>query len=457
MSICTVAQAARMAGGTLLSVDNSIDINAVMIDSREVAPGTLFVALPGERVDGHDFIKQAFENGAVAAMVAESHAQEFHTEAIRRGVALIVVDDPLRGLQRFASAHVARFPEVRKVGITGSCGKTTTKDMVASVLSMMGNTASTPGNLNSEIGLPLSVFQVGPETEYGVFEMGVDHVGEMDRMLDIWRPDAGIITNIGLSHLGKMGSMRVIAHEKSKMFHDRITTGLIVENCAWSGYISDLRKISLSPFGLATTEGVNAVESLGLRGWKIDYEGISIHLEAIGKHNLVDAMAAITLARNFGADRQTVKEGLERFRTSGGRSRIIQGDVTIIEDCYNASMDSTGNILDYMGTIPWKGKKKVVLGSMKELGSASVAAHEAVGRKLLGVRPSSAYFYGKEMESAWTVMKQNGYTRDLFYTDDFEELQAKVMQEMRRGDLVLLKGSRAMAMERLVPGIRSIA
>jgi UDP-N-acetylmuramoyl-tripeptide--D-alanyl-D-alanine ligase len=346
---------------------------------------------------------------------------------------------------------------VRKVGITGSCGKTTTKDMVASVLSVMGNTVSTPGNLNSEIGLPLSVLQLGPETEYGVFEMGVDHVGEMDRMLEVWKPEAGIITNIGLSHLGKMGSLRVIAHEKSKLFHSGITTGLIAENSAWKGYISDLRKVALSSFGLESTEGVNGVEFLGLRGWKIDYENISIHLEAVGRHNLMDAMAAITLAQTFGADRQVVKEGLERFRTSGGRSRIIEGEVTIIEDCYNASVDSTGNILDYMDTLQWKGKKKVVLGSMKELGNASVAAHEAVGRKLLGVKPASCYFYGKEMESAWMVMKHNGYTRDLFYTDDFEELQTKVLHEMCRGDLVLLKGSRAMAMERLVPGLRSIA
>jgi len=457
MSICTVAQAARMAGGTLLGLDHSNSIETVIIDSRLAIPGALFVALPGEQVDGHEFIKQAFEKGAVAAMVAQSHAQDFHHEALRRGVSLIVVDDTLRGLQRFASAHVERYPEVRKVGITGSCGKTTTKDMVASVLSVMGNTASTPGNFNSEIGLPLSVFQVGPKTEYGVFEMGVDHVGEMDRMLEIWRPDAGIITNIGLSHLGKMGSMRVIAHEKSKMFHNRITTGFISENSAWRGYISELRKVELSAFGLDSTEGVRGVESLGLRGWKIDYEGLSINLDAVGRHNLMDAMATISLARGFGADPQTVKEGLERFKTSGGRSRIIDGDVTIIEDCYNASMDSTGSILDYMDTLPWKGHKKVVLGSMKELGKASVAAHEAVGRKLLGVKPASAYFYGQEMESAWMVMKQNGYTRNLFYTDDFEELQAKVMQEMQRGDLVLLKGSRAMAMERLVPGIRSIA
>ncbi len=387
-------------------------------------------------------------------MVAESHAQEFHTEAIRRESRSSWLTTLLE-VAAFCLSTCGPFPEVRKVG-SRKLWQDHYQGYGRIGAFRDGEYRKHSGNLNSEIGLPLSVFQVGPETEYGVFEMGVDHVGEMDRMLDIWRPDAGIITNIGLSHLGKMGSMRVSPREKQdvpRSDHYR----LIVENCAWSGYISDLRKISLSPFGLATTEGVNAVESLGLRGWKIDYEGVSIHLEAIGKHNLVDAMAAITLARNFGADRQTVKEGLERFRTSGGRSRIIQGDVTIIEDCYNASMDSTGNILDYMGTIPWKGKKKVVLGSMKELGSASVAAHEAVGRKLLGVRPSSAYFYGKEMESAWTVMKQNGYTRDLFYTDDFEELQAKVMQEMRHGDLVLLKGSRAMAMERLVPGIRSIA
>jgi UDP-N-acetylmuramoyl-tripeptide--D-alanyl-D-alanine ligase len=457
MSIFTILQAANMAGGNLHGLDSSVDITSVVIDSREVRPGSLFIALPGERTDGHDYIKEAAGRGAVAAMVTSGRFAEVRAEVIHLNIALIVVEDTLRGLQKLAGAHVNRFPEVRKVGITGSCGKTTTKDMVASVLSVMGNTVSTPGNKNSEIGLPLSVFQIDARTEFGVFEMGVDHVGEMDRMLDVWRPDAGIITNIGLSHLGKMGSVQMIAYEKSKMFHSGITTGLIAENNAWRNYISRVRAMDLDSFGLDSTVGIRSIEPLGLRGWKIEYEDQSIHLEAIGRHNLINAMATISLSQSLGAEPQAIKEGLESFRTSSGRSRIIDGDVTIIEDCYNSSMDSTGAILDYMGSLPWKGRKSVVLGSMKELGAASVMAHEAVGRKLIGMRPSTAYFYGKEMEKACEVMKRNGYTRGLFYTDDFEELQNKVMRDMRRGDLVLLKGSRAMAMERLVPGIKSIA
>ena len=457
MSIFTILQAAKMAGGNLVALNSSVDIVSVVIDSRDARAGSLFIALRGEHVDGHDYIKEAASRGAVAAMIESHRFPEVRVEIAHLEIALIVVDDTLRGLQKLAAAHVRRFPEVKKIGITGSCGKTTTKDMVASVLSVMGNTVSTPGNNNSEIGLPLSVFNVNADTEFGVFEMGVDHVGEMDRMLDVWRPDAGIITNIGLSHVGKMGSMQMIAYEKSKMFHSGITTGFIAENSAWRNYISHVRAMDISSFGLDSTAGIRSIEPLGLRGWKIGYEDQSIHLEAIGRHNLINAMATISLSQSLGADPPMIKEGLERFRTSSGRSRIIDGDVTIIEDCYNSSMDSTGAILDYMGSLSWKGRKSVVLGSMKELGNASVMAHEAVGRKLVGMKPSAAYFYGKEMEKACDIMKRNGYTRGLFYTDDFEELQHKVMRDMRRGDLVLLKGSRAMAMERLVPGIKSIA
>ncbi|MHC1693230.1 MAG: UDP-N-acetylmuramoyl-tripeptide--D-alanyl-D-alanine ligase [Sphaerochaetaceae bacterium] len=457
MSICTVSECAVMSQGMLIARNGHVRISSVVIDSRLACSGALFVALPGEKADGHDYVKDVLAKGAVAAMVSTEQSMRMRALVSGSGLALIVVDNPLRGLQKFAAAHVARFPHVKKVGITGSCGKTTTKEMVASILACMGNTVKTPGNYNSEIGLALSVFQIDKDTGFGVFEMGVDHVGEMDHMLGIWKPDAGILTNIGISHLGKMGSMQSIAHEKSKLFHPGISSGFISENCAWGPYISQLRDIKLLPYGLNSTDGIQSLRPVELQGWQIGYQDQTINLHSVGKHNLMDALAAISLARSFGASGELIKEGLENFQPTAGRSRILDGDVTIIEDCYNASVDSTDGILDYLGSLSWKGEKKVILGSMKELGPVSEAAHRSIGQKLLRLQPSSAYFYGKEMESAWKVMKQGGYNRHLFFTEDFEELEKHVVHETHRGDLVLLKGSRAMAMERLVPTIKSIA
>jgi UDP-N-acetylmuramoyl-tripeptide--D-alanyl-D-alanine ligase len=171
----------------------------------------------------------------------------------------------------------------------------------------------------------------------------------------------------------------------------------------------------------------------------------------------MNALAAISLTQTMGANVDDVIGGLERFSSVPGRSRIVGGPVTVIEDYYNSSVDSTETILDYMGTLPWNGRKLAVLGSMKELGASSDAAHRQVARKLISCGLDDIYLYGSEMESAWQELKKLGFDRHLFFTDDYEVLQRKMLEDTRKGDLVLVKGSRAMAMERLVPVISSIA
>ncbi len=449
---------ARMAGGTLIGPAHASKVKSITIDSRTAGPGALFVALSGAERDGHDFVTEAFQKGAACALVSTKHAHRIKAklEGTHQG-SLIAVEDPLSALQLMARVHVAEHSSVRRIGVTGSCGKTTTKEMIAAILSSLGKTAKTPGNLNSEIGLPISVFEIDNETEFGVFEMGVDHVGEMDRMLDIWGPEAAVITNIGISHVGKMGSMQVIAKEKSKLFHAGIEAPFLAENSAWSRYIGRVRQVQPIPFGLASTSGVQHIESLGLQGWKIRYHGTPVYVRAVGRHNLMNALAAISVAQVFGATEGDIAEGFDRFITVPGRSRIIDGSVTVIEDYYNSSVDSTATILDYMGTLPWEGRKRAVLGSMKELGAATEQAHRQVARKLLSCGIDDIYLYGKEMESAWNEMRSLGFDRNVFFTEDYEELQKRMLEDARKGDLVLVKGSRAMAMERLVPVISSIA
>lgn len=448
---------ARIAGGTVIGEGPFGAISSITIDSRKACKGSLFIALAGVQADGHDYVADAFASGASAAMIAAKHVHRVKSRISETRQALIVVDDPLEALQRMAARHVASHPEVKRVGITGSCGKTTTKEMVASILGVLGKTARTPGNLNSEIGLPISVFEIDGDTEYGVFEMGVDHVGEMDRMLDIWRPQVAVITNIGKSHLGKMGSVRHIAKEKSKLFHQDVESAFIAENSAWIDYIRRVRHVDPLPFGLDGTEGLGKVESLGIHGWKLEYRGVPVFLRAVGRHSLMDALAAISVAQTFGATGEDIREGLESFSAIPGRSRITDGPVTIIEDWYNASVDSTATILDYMGSLPWNGRKLAVLGSMKELGTASDGAHRQIAHKLLGSSLDEIYLYGKEMEHAWIELRKLGLDRHVHHTDDFATLERTLSDQTRIGDLVLLKGSRAMAMERLVPALNSIA
>jgi len=447
---------AEMAGGTILGSGSLGTISSITIDSRKAGAGSLFVALPGAMQDGHEYVADAFAHGAACALVAASHAHRIKAK-LGESKLLIVVDDTLVALQKMAKAHVDAHPSVRKVGITGSCGKTTTKEMVASILSRMGKTAKTPGNFNSEIGLPISVFEIDEHTEYGVFEMGVDHVGEMDRMLDIWRPEVAVITNIGISHVGKMGSVQVIAKEKSKLFHPTIGSAFLAESERWSRYIGRLRNVDTIPFGMASTEGVGEIHSMGLQGWTIMYHQKPIHLRAVGRHNLMNALAAISIAQTMGAGTGDIVEGLDRFISVPGRSRVVDGAITVIEDYYNSSVDSTETILDYMGTLPWNGRKMAVLGSMKELGESSDAAHRRIAHRLIANGIEDIYLYGKEMESAWNELRAHGFDKNLFFTDDYESLRNRMLEDARKGDLVLVKGSRAMAMERLVPIISSIA
>lgn len=457
MQIMECAKIAQLANGTIIGQRPYPSISSITIDSRQVEPGALFVALAGQAQDGHDFILEAFGQGATAALVASRHAHRIKARLGDQPKILIVVDDPLKALQRMAAAYVQMHNGIKKIGITGSCGKTTTKEMLASILSLVGKTAKTPGNMNSEIGLPISMFEIQNDTEFGIFEMGVDHVGEMDRMLNIWRPEVALITNIGLSHVGKMGSTQVIAKEKSKVFHPDVEEAFMIENSAWTPYIQKVRNIEARAYGMVGTKGLGRIVSLGLHGWQISYNGLLIHLHAVGKHNLMDAIAAISVAQVMGATTSQIADGLEQFSAVPGRSRIINGSVTVIEDWYNSSVDSTNTILDYMATLPWQGRKLAVLGSMKELGVATEDAHVHVAHKLLAANLDDVYLYGKEMEKAWMEMRKMGFTKNVFFTDDYDELQKRMITDTHKGDLILLKGSRAMAMERLIPVLTSIA
>ncbi len=431
-------------------------VNRVDIDSRSACSGSLFIALRGERTDGHGFLAEAVEAGAAVLLVENGSRKQFaHQVGSSRlaGVPIIAVENTLTALQLLAAEWVARHPNLKKVAITGSNGKTTTKEMIAAILQQCGRTVRSPGNFNSEIGLPLSLFSIGEDDEYGIFEMGIDHVGEMDSHISIYRPDYSIMTNIGAAHIGKLGNLETIAREKSKIFHSGVTHGYIHEGNIWKGYLRDLRGVEFREFGRAGTEGFRGADNMGLDGWRIRYEDRAFNLRHVGIHNLLNALAAISLARDLGAEPRQIADGLASLEPMQGRSRIVHGGVTVIDDCYNANLESTSQILQYMQDLPWKGRKAIVAGSMKELGNVSVTSHETVGRKIQRIAPEAAFFFGKEMYQAYRSVRAAASVNRLFYTDSFEELDRAVSGFVDDGDLLLLKGSRAMGLERLMESL----
>ncbi len=446
-----VAKVAAMCGGLVVRPSASL-VEDVQIDSRKCSSNSLFFALDGMRERGVTYVGDAAQRGCSAVVVSASDKDLALALVRPYSCALILVPDPLRALQSLAHAYRMLHSQVTNVGITGSCGKSTTKEALASITSTLGKTVKTPGNLNSEIGLSLSILQLDEDTQFGIFEMGIDHVGEMERMVSMLEPDIGVLTNIGISHLEKFTSRATILSEKGKLFHPGMQAGFVSDDCPYTPMLEKRTHLKLKMYGLSDIKAVDR----GIDGWDLTFEGETFHVSCVGAHLLQDVMGAIQVGVALGATSRRIAEGLEGFTTMQGRSFVHRSGVTIIDDSYNASPASTSSILDYLKGLAWKGEKKVVLGPMKELGKESVRAHALVARQLYASPMGSTYLYGQEMKGAYDLLKRSGYANTLFYTDDFGELENHVVKTSREGDLYLLKASRSVAMERLIPALSQV-
>lgn len=443
---------ANFAEGYIVK-QTSKKINEIIIDSRVQINNSLFVCLNGKNTDGHNFILDAIRNGASALLVNTSKIAKVKSIVKNYDIGVIAVDFPLLGLQNIAKNYINQFSSINYTAITGSVGKSTTKQALASLLSTHGNTVYTPRNLNSEIGLPLVLLQIDKDVKYGVFEMGIDHIGEMDRHLNMLKPNQAIITNIGYSHVEKMGSIQNIAKEKGKIFHKDLEIGLLSKNCKYKNILT--KNLNVNPLEYSYKD-IQYIDN-GLLGINIRIDNELINLPVIGEHQLEDIVAAITLSKKLGLNNYQIINGLTNFKPMPGRGSIVDGNVTVIEDCYNASPASTNYILKYMKRINWQGNKKVVLGSMKELGTTSKKAHISIAKLIYKNNLDSVFLYGDEMEDAYRYLLKENYSNNLFYSDDFEELDFEVDKNKRVGDLFLLKGSRAMAIERLIPTLQGVS
>jgi UDP-N-acetylmuramoyl-tripeptide--D-alanyl-D-alanine ligase len=459
-ALFSAAEIAAALSGSILEGDPGASVASVVVDSRKALPLSLFVALPGERTDGHEFLRAALEAGASCALARLDRRESLGAEvadllSAARGKALVLVPDPLAALQALARAYRARFPRLLRIGITGSSGKTTTKECVASIMGRSRSVILNPGNLNSDIGLPLSVFSIESGHEVGIFEMGMNRSGEMGELAEVLEPDLALITNIGTAHIGILGSRDAIAEEKKKIFSrfDGRQSGFVWEDDDYRGFLREGVRGDVLDFGPRSTEGLRVLRDLGLEGFELEWRGRRFPFALPGRHNLADAIGAIALASRAGASPEDVAGGLSSVRPLFGRSELLRGELTIVRDCYNSNPDSAAQAIGLCDSVAWDGRRAYVLASMLELGGESEAAHRALGEIAGRSAADALFFFGAETKSAFDAARLAGFRGLVVYETDFGRLLAAARAYLAPGDLVLLKGSRGMALERVADAL----
>jgi UDP-N-acetylmuramoyl-tripeptide--D-alanyl-D-alanine ligase len=437
------------------SIVNGYDatVERVETDSRNAGPGVLFVALAGERTDGHGYARKASDAGAGSVLVSSAWWDGQGREAFSgSGAVVIGVPDPLSALQTAALAWRSRFTSLARFGVTGSSGKTTAKELLAAIMAVSNNTVKNPGNLNSDIGLPASIFLIRPAHAVAVFEMGINYPGEMDVLSRIYEPEYALVTNVGTAHIGVLGgSRRAIALEKKKIA-ERFTGDQIL--VVWED--DDFREVLMSEirgrvytYGPRTTDGFEGARDLGLDGWIIRYHGMEARLHLPGSHNLQNALGAMRIASLYGVSAGDVVRGLESVSPLPGRTAVVHGEYTVIDDCYNANEESVSAALSFCDSLETDARRVYVLGSMKELGAESVAAHTRTGKRAAASRASAILFYGEEMRAAYDSARAVAPQSLISHYERYDDLDAAVSALVKPGDLILLKASRSMELDRL--------
>jgi UDP-N-acetylmuramoyl-tripeptide--D-alanyl-D-alanine ligase len=448
-------------------------VRRVTTDSRKIEPGDLFFALSGERFDAHEFVPNALKAGAAAAVV---QARRVSKEIAKEG-ALLEVPDPLKALGDLALWHRNRF-SVRVVAVTGSVGKTTTKDLIHGVLSQQWKTLKNPGNLNAEIGLPLTLFELTREHETAVVEMAMRGPGQIRYLARIARPEVAVITNIGLSHLELLGSQDNIAAAKAEVLDFLPHGGAAVLN-ADDTYFAFLRErvpagAAVLPFGMdgAGDEGVHGVylgpveesgktgeRALGTRFTLRPARGHQVRwgwLPLLGRHNLRNALAAAAVGQALGMSWQRIGRGLSGADMSAMRMAVhhLPDGSILLDDAYNASSpEAMLAALQVLQEVP--GDRKVaVLGSMLELGEASPEAHQRVGAAVAEARPALLVTVGELGRGIAEAAQAGGLDGDSVIPCESNEAALSELAGRRRpGDVILVKGSRGVAMEHVVQGL----
>ena len=424
-------------------------VTLVTTDSREVCPGCIFVAFPGEKFDGHDFAAKALENGALCVVL--NHPVEGVPEEKS-----VICPDSYHAMMVLGANYRSQFhPKV--VGVTGSVGKTTTKQMTYAALCGFGETIKTEGNQNNELGMPRTLMRIGASTEYAVIEMGMSHAGEIDRLARAARPDVGIITCIGVSHIGNLGSQENICKAKLEICNGLPEGAPLVLNYDDPFLRKAVLPAHVRPVWFSLSDENADVCALSIRQ---ETNGMSFVLEdqehgtfvvnipAMGRHNVANALAAYCAATRLGCDAKRVIRGLSNFEQTGRRQKVVDSEgVTVIEDCYNANPDSMKAALAMFKDFPCK-RRFALLGDMLELGELSREAHEELGRLAAESGLYCLITYGEQAKRTAVVAAAKGV--ETLHADSYREAADALLSRVQPGDAILVKASHGMALEKVL-------
>jgi len=428
----------------------------VVIDSRQAGPGALFVALRGERSDGHEFAAQAVAAGA-AAVLAERET----------GAPAIIVPDVLAAMGALARAVVERLPDVTVVGLTGSAGKTSTKDLLAHLLSRLGPTIAPPGSYNNEIGHPLTVLRAGEDTRYLVLEMGARGLGHITHLTAIAPPDIGIVLNVGSAHIGEFGSRDVVAKAKGELVEALSARGTAILNAddPLVRTMAARTPARIVTFGRAPEATVRAAEeSLDDAGRSrftlTTPEGSApVRLRLHGAHAVANALAAAAAARCLGMPVADVAAALSDAEpASRWRMEVTErpDGVTVVNDAYNANPESVRSALDTVVHMARGGRAYAVLGGMAELGASTVSEHEKIGAYAARGGVAGLIAVGETAAAVLKGAEQVGtWTGEGVQVEDVGAAVAALGERLRPGDVVLIKGSRVAGLERVAQAVLS--
>jgi UDP-N-acetylmuramoyl-tripeptide--D-alanyl-D-alanine ligase len=443
----SVAEIAKAVGGTLAGADPDAVVTApASVDSRTVPAGGLFVAFAGERVDGHDYVTKAVEQGAVAALTTRPAEGP-----------CIVVDDTQRALGVLARYVVDRLPNLTVVGLTGSQGKTSTKDLIAQLLRTQGPTVAPKGSFNNEIGHPLTALQCDVDTRFLVSEMGARHRGDIAYLTGITPPRIGLVLNVGLSHIGEFGSQDAIAVAKGELVEALPPNGYAVLNADDHRVRAMAARTGASTllFGEADGSDVRAsdvaLDEYGRPSFTLhwDRQQWPIRLPFVGRHNVSNALAAAAVAYATWMQPEAVAAGLNAaVSESKWRMEVTEraDGVTVVNDAYNANPDSMRAALEALTAMAGSRRTWAVLGEMRELGAASASEHEAVGRLTVRLGVSRLVVVGDAARPIHVGAQSEGMS---VYVDSATTALDLLRRELRPGDVVLVKASRAVGLEKL--------
>jgi UDP-N-acetylmuramoyl-tripeptide--D-alanyl-D-alanine ligase len=449
---------AGVLGATLCGNCPEQAFNGVSTDSRAIEPGQLFVALEGPNFDGHDFVESALADGAAGALVRKGFKL-----AAKPDACLIQVDDTTRALGDLAGSW-RREHSALVAAITGSNGKTTTKEMLAAIMSQRHRVLKTQGNLNNHIGLPLTLLKLSAEHTACVVEMGMNAPGEIARLTEIAEPEVGVITNVGPAHLGMLGSMEAIAAAKAELLQGLTNASTALVNMSdpmLAPYAGKL-DCNVLTFGLDTKAEVRGSE-VSAQGSKVAFNldlptgsPLRVVLAAPGRHNVMNALAAAATAWALGQGAEAIKAGLEAFTPVKGRLQMTRSfwGFTVLDDTYNANPASLAAGLNTLKELAGSRRKALILGDMRELGPTAPQLHEEAGRLAAELGCQVVLALGEraaQVEAGARAAGLNDNSAQAF--DDFETLVWAARDVLQEDDVVLIKGSRSARMERVVAAL----